>query len=57
MGMVSWLLADEGKARFLWAGLLLAGALIISAIVILWVSRWRKRYSSDVSSVSDERLY
>ncbi len=40
-GLGLW--AAPPRADFLWPILLLVGAMLVGAVIILWVDRWRKR--------------
>lgn len=48
--------ADRGNAnqRLLWAGFALVAALLVGAIALAWVERWRRRMQSSVVSAADE---
>jgi hypothetical protein len=42
------------KPEILWATAGIAGALVVGAIVVLWVDRWRKRGMADTGRSVDE---
>ncbi len=40
--------------RLLWATLALVGALLLGALIIWWVDRWRKRTAEDPETANDQ---